>query len=140
GPLDVDLGDLVVLEDGDPLLAYVDGDQQLPLRGRQRRAARRRSAALLLLSAPAGALGRLSLRAGLLAGRLGLRLGRGSRGVRLLLTTPTAAASASALGLRLVARRAPGGRPLGYGLGLGRALRGGGFLGLPAPENTPPIK
>ena len=37
--LEVDLGDPVVLEHGDALLADVDGDEQLALRGRQRRAA-----------------------------------------------------------------------------------------------------
>ena len=41
GPLEVDLGDLVVLEHGDALLARVDGDEQLALRLRQRRALRR---------------------------------------------------------------------------------------------------
>ena len=45
GPLEVDLGDLAVLEHGDALLADVDGDEQLALRGRQRRAARRLAAA-----------------------------------------------------------------------------------------------
>ena len=38
GPLEVDLGDAVVLEDRDPLLADVDGDEQLALRRRKRRA------------------------------------------------------------------------------------------------------
>ena len=45
GPLEVDLGDAVVLEDGDTLLADVDGDQELALRLRQRRALRRHAAA-----------------------------------------------------------------------------------------------
>ena len=45
GPLEVDLGDLVVLEHGDALLAGVDRDEQLALRLRQRRALRRRAAA-----------------------------------------------------------------------------------------------
>ena len=40
-PLEVDLGDLVVLEDGDALLAGVDRDEQLALRLRQRRPLRR---------------------------------------------------------------------------------------------------
>ena len=44
--LEVDLGDLVVLEHGDPLLADVDGDEELALRGRQRRATGRGSASL----------------------------------------------------------------------------------------------
>jgi len=38
--LEVDLGHAVVLEDGDALLADVDGDDQLALRGRERRATR----------------------------------------------------------------------------------------------------
>src|SRR5205823_2376798 len=41
GALEVDLGDLAVLEDGDALLADVDRDEQLALRGRERRATRR---------------------------------------------------------------------------------------------------
>ena len=45
GPLEVDLGDAIVLEDGDALLGDVDRDEQLALRGRQRRAARRLAAA-----------------------------------------------------------------------------------------------
>ena len=45
--LEVDLGDPAVLEDGDALLADVDGDEQLALRGRERRA---------LAAAPAAAL------------------------------------------------------------------------------------
>src|SRR5262249_44328918 len=40
GPLEVGLGDLAVLEHGDALLAHVDGDEQLALRGRERRGAR----------------------------------------------------------------------------------------------------
>ena len=39
--LEIDLGDTVVLEDRDSLLADVDGDDELALRGRQRRALRR---------------------------------------------------------------------------------------------------
>ena len=44
-PLEIDLGGLVVLEDGDALLADVDGDEQLALRGGKRRAALRLAAA-----------------------------------------------------------------------------------------------
>ena len=44
-PLEIDLGDLVVLEHRDALLADVDRDDQLALRGRQRRPARRLAAA-----------------------------------------------------------------------------------------------
>ena len=47
GPLEVDLGDAVVLEDGDALLADVDRDQELALGLRQRGAALRRAAARL---------------------------------------------------------------------------------------------
>ena len=61
GPLEVDLGDAVVLEHGDALLADVDRDEQLALGLRQRRpallraAARLAGAALLALArAPAG--------------------------------------------------------------------------------------
>ena len=46
GPLEVHLGDPVVLDHGDALLADVDRDQQLALRGGQRRPARRLAAAL----------------------------------------------------------------------------------------------
>ena len=46
GTLEVDLGDAVVLEDGDALLADVDGHEQVALRGRQRRATWRRAALL----------------------------------------------------------------------------------------------
>ena len=45
GPLEVDLGDAVVLEQRDALLADVDRDQELALRLRQRRAPRRPAAA-----------------------------------------------------------------------------------------------
>ena len=46
GPLEVDLGDAVVLDHGDALLADVDRDQQLALGGGQRRPARRLTASL----------------------------------------------------------------------------------------------
>ena len=48
-PLEVDLGDLAVLEDGDIALADVDGDDQLALGGWKR-------CATLRLAAPAGRL------------------------------------------------------------------------------------
>ena len=59
GPLEVDLGDEVVLEDGDALLARVDRDEQLALGLRQRRAAgsgaaRRRAVPLRSADAPSG--------------------------------------------------------------------------------------
>ena len=47
-PLEIDLGGLAVLEHGDTLLADVDGDEQLALRGRERGAALRLTAAALL--------------------------------------------------------------------------------------------
>ncbi len=55
GALEVDLRDLVVLEQGDALLADVDGDQQLALRRRQWRAALRRTPAVLAAGALAAA-------------------------------------------------------------------------------------
>ena len=54
GPLEIDLGDLVVLEHGDALLADVDRDDQLALRRRQRRAARRLAAAAVRSRSPSG--------------------------------------------------------------------------------------
>ena len=78
GPLEIDLGDLVVLEHGDALLARVDRDQQLALGLRQRGALRRLPPARRLLPLARLALGRLPL-----AGRSGTcsRLGGGvSRG------------------------------------------------------------
>ena len=71
GPLEVDLGDAVVLEDGDALLADVDRDEELALRGRQRRAAGRVRRRRLAAAARCGA-GRRS--ASLLLGPLLLAL------------------------------------------------------------------
>ena len=90
GPFQIHLGDAVVLEDGDPLLADVDGHEQLALRLRQRCAALRFAApACLRALAPLGRLlPRRLLR--LRLGRLGLRLGRR------LGTAPSAAATATA--------------------------------------------
>ena len=86
GPLEVDLGDAIVLDHGDALLADVDRDQQLALRGRQRRPAWRLPATLgaaALASGPApvgGALGALAPRRLLLrCVRCGLLRGRRSR-------------------------------------------------------------
>ena len=78
GPLEVDLGDAVVLEDGDALLAHVDGDEQLALRGRQRCPPRRRAASLAAGGAFLSLLGTALL--GLRADRLGFLLRRGRGG------------------------------------------------------------
>src|SRR5204863_3682800 len=77
GPLEVDLGDAVVLQDRDALLADVDGDEELTLRGRERRALRRLAAARRGAGAGGGARRRFAL--GLALGRLllGGRLLRG---------------------------------------------------------------
>ena len=54
GPLEVDLGDAIVLDHGDALLADVDRDQQLALRGRQWRPTGRLAAALGAAALAAG--------------------------------------------------------------------------------------
>src|SRR5262249_46991927 len=131
GSLEIDLGDSVVLEDCDTLLADIDGNEEFAFRGRQRRAAGRRAPALLL--GALGALPGLALGSGVLLRRRGLRLG-GSRRLGLLLTATPATASASALRLRLLARRGRGRRLCCYGVGLGRAVSGRVFLALLAPE------
>src|SRR2546430_783258 len=102
GPLEIDLGDTVVLEHGDALLADVDGDHELALRGRERRAPRGRLAprgALLARGrAPLGS--RLVLLRGLRLGFglcLGLDLGRRAGGGRALPAAPTPATAAAAL-------------------------------------------
>ena len=99
-PLEVDLGDLVVLEHGDALLARVDGDEQLALRLRQRRALRRRATAGLRRAvARRLALGRLPLARRGLVGGGGRRClaGRGRPVGRLLLTVAPTARAATAL-------------------------------------------
>src|SRR5262249_17361535 len=126
-PFEIHLGDLVVLEHRDALLADVDGDEQRTLRLGQRRTARRLAATALLRALPLAAL-RLSLRPRLrrllLLGFLGLRLGRGGR--RLLRTAAPTAATAAAAGLRRGARLSRlGGGLWGYGLG---CLNGSGSL------------
>ncbi len=55
GPLEVDLGDAIVLDHGDALLADVDRDQQLALGGRQRRPPGRLAATLGATALAAGA-------------------------------------------------------------------------------------
>jgi hypothetical protein len=124
GPLEIDLGDAVVLEDRDALLADVDGDQQLALRLRQRRTLLRHAAAVALLVGTAflalAALGRLALplrglrlQLGLLVGLLGGR--NGGAGAGLLTPAPATAATTSSLG----------------GIGCRPGLsRGGGLLSL----------
>src|SRR5207248_6452952 len=158
---EVDLGDAVVLEDGDALLADVDGDDQLALRGRQRRASRSLpAAAAALLAATLLALRELRLlalrlRLAFSAApwlRFRLRLARllaGGRGSGLLAPAPSAA-TAAALGLRGIGctGRRFGGRfdyvRLAWSLGCGR-LRGRcvGFVlpsSEPGQEETPSLK
>ena len=85
GPLEVDLGDAIVLDHGDALLADVDRDQQLALRGRQwrppgRLAAALGAAALASGSAPVGGpLGALAARRILPRGLLRRSSRRGGR-------------------------------------------------------------
>ena len=110
-PLEVDLGDAVVLEDRDALLADVDGDQQLALGLRQRRALLRHAAALALLVGAA------------LLPLAALRL--------LALAALAALAALSAAGARAFAPRGLLGLRLGLGLALG-ACDGAGLLA-PAP-------
>ena len=118
GPLEVDLGDTIVLDHGDALLADVDRDQQLALRGRQwrppgRLAAALRAAALAAGSAPVGGpLGALAARRIVPRGLLRRLLGSGARCVartaftgRALAPT-TAAAPASSLASERVCLRA----------------------------------
>ena len=121
--LEVDLGDAVVLEDRDALLADVGRDEQLALRGRQRRPLLRRTAArlvrspltalranlFLLLLRPLGLLLALGLR------RSGFR--RGARGARrrgllaaLAATRAAAALRAGGVGCRFPAGCGGGGR------------------------------
>ena len=108
-PLEVDLGDAVVLEDRDALLADVDGDQQLALGLRQRRALLRHAAAgALLVGAALLPLAALALPLGLLAlAALAALAALGGR--------PRALAPRRLLGLRL-------GRRLALGAGDGAGL------------------
>ena len=103
GPLEVDLGDAVVLEHGDPLLGDVDRDEQLALRGRERRAPRHLAAAARRASPPVrGSLAVLRGPLGLRGSRsplLPLRRLRGRGRVRRLATIPAAATAAAAIGL-----------------------------------------
>ncbi len=93
GALEVHLRDLVVIEDGDPLLADVDGDQQFAFCLRQRTWLRRLAPPALLLLGPLTLTGLLSLRLLLLL--LGLR------GLRGGLAGPAAPAATAAPSLRL---------------------------------------
>ena len=105
GPLEIDLGDAVVLEDGDALLADVDRDQELALGLRQRRALLRDAAAVALLARAAllalaplgGGLALAPLRRGLLLGLLGrlAPLSALDDGAGLLAPAPAAAAATS---------------------------------------------
>ena len=129
GPLEVDLGDLVVLEHGDALLADVDRDDQLALRLRQRCAARRFAAA-----AAAARLRRRSCRCETTFFSLGLRsVFRGVAGFRAGASSfsgsvgacarraggllPTASAAATAASLRLRGIGCRGGAVTGGGRG-----------------------
>src|SRR5581483_6979410 len=130
GALEVDLRDLVVLEDGDALLARVDGDEQLALRLRERRPAWRPAARLGLLAGGLAARRALRLDGRLLALRLlarrlglgGVGGGLGARGGGLARLAAPPAAAAAAAAPRLRRRLAVG---VGRGLGLGRCLGGG---------------
>ena len=75
GPLEVDLGDALVLDHGDALLAGVDRDQELALRLRKRRAARgvRRGGRVRAAACAPGL--RLGRRLGSLGGVLCCRFG-----------------------------------------------------------------
>src|SRR5262249_5031159 len=99
GALEVDLGDLTVLDHRDALLARVDGHEQRALRLGERRPARRRAARRARLTSLALGLGvRLLGPLGLL-GRLGGDLGLGGRHRRRrgrALLAPTASAAAAA--------------------------------------------
>ena len=124
--LEVDLGDLAVLEDGDAALGDAGRDEQLALRGRERRplgllaapAARPSRAVLLLATLARGLLARWLLLG--LPGRLaGRRLGAlhlGGRRGRLALAVAAPARAAAARPLRLSVGRGLFGR-LGLGLG-----------------------
>jgi hypothetical protein len=106
GPLEIDLRDLPVLEDGDVALADVDGDDQLALGGRQRRAALRLAAAARRLVTAALLALRELAPVGLLRLGLGLRtllpLGRGrARGGAGAGLLASASATAAAAALRL---------------------------------------
>src|SRR6476469_6790083 len=138
------LGDLVVLDHGDALLADVDGDQQLTLRGRQRRPSRRctppRCALLARSGTPVGTrrllLGGLGLDLGLVLlgfgraglGRVGPALGAGARA----LSSAAASTAASALAGCALGCARLGGR-LAYcvvgGRGNRRALSGSALVG-----------
>src|SRR5262249_19598302 len=138
-PLEVDLGGLVVLEDGDALLARVDGDDQLTLRLGQRRALRRLAPALagcprLPLLGGSG-LALLPRRDG---GRGGLA---GGRGLALPVAPSAGAAAAFLRGAGFVGgccRRRRGGlrvdRFRGGCCGSGSRLRRRRSFRLPAPE------
>jgi hypothetical protein len=144
-PLEVHLGDAVVLEHGDALLADVDRDEQLALRRGERRAARRLAAAAALLAAALLPLRELLRR---LLGRLLpllLALGLLGRFCRLLSGRPLApapaAAAATALGLGGIGcvGRVARGRLDYFGLGesLGCGLLSGRDVGFVLPSTEP---
>ena len=142
GPLEVHLGDLVVLEDRDSLLGDVDGDDEIALCRRRERPGGRRAAACL-----AGArLARLSL--GLLLrllGLLGLLLLLRSRGALARLAAVAAPAASSPAAAACGGSRCVGGRVCGrglYGVGLYSLLTGrlGRSLSRLAPKPSQQVK
>ena len=140
GPLEVDLGDLRVLEDGDAALADVDGDEQLALRSREEaRGAAARGAGAGDWSRRRSCRWESSRRCGCFAARpspcapcrfaLG-RSGRAGGGTRLLPPSPsTAAAAALRLGRIGRVRSRPRRRP-------GRSARAGELSGFASSSGT----
>ena len=128
-PLEVGLGDPGVLEHRDALLADVEGDQELALRRRERRAARRRLAArgalLALGGLSLGLVSGLRLRLGLGLGLFGLRLGCARARARARARPLAAAAAATSASATLTCWRGLGCARFGGrgGYGLGRAGR-----------------
>ena len=138
GPLEVDLGDDVVLEHGDALLAGVDRDDQLALRLRQRRAARRRAARRAGARALARALALAALGRGGQARpsaalpRPGTARGRRGHALAGLLLAPGSTAIAAA-----ALPRGGGGRLSVGALSLGRLDGGQRFRLRRLPERLP---
>src|SRR5262249_2080954 len=132
GALEVDLGNLAVLEHGDALLADVHGDEELTLR--------LGATAPRRLCSPSLALAFAALGGGVAAARGGLRLRLGlclRATVRRLPPAAAASAAAPALALLLFLGRGRRGRVVDYyGLGCGRSGSLSGRRGAPPPEKT----